>query len=119
MKIQVIKLDEVKEEELNPLLFRKIVTSEKMMFVQFVLKKGLHVPLHNHESEQISYVVRGRLRFKINGEEYIIKDNELVIIPSNVPHEVWAEEDTFDIDIFSPPRYDWLKGNDSYLRKEK
>lgn len=119
MEVQIIRLNEVKEEELNPLLFRKIVAGEKVMFVQFILKKGLHIPLHNHESEQISYVVKGKLKFKINGDEHVIKDNELIIIPSNVPHEVWAEEDTLDIDIFSPPRYDWLKGNDSYLRKEK
>ncbi|MEM3715503.1 MAG: cupin domain-containing protein [Thermoprotei archaeon] len=119
MEIKVARLNEIKEEELNPLLFRKMITGEKIMFVQFILKKGLHVPSHKHESEQISYVIKGKLKFSINGKEYIIKDNELIVIPSNVPHEVWAEEDTIDIDLFAPPREDWLRGNDSYLRIQK
>lgn len=119
MEINVVRLSEVKEEELNPLLFRKMVTGQKIMFVQFILKKGAHVPPHKHESEQISYVIKGRLKFNINEKEYIIKDNELIIIPSNVVHEVLAEEDTIDIDLFAPPRKDWLSGRDSYLRVQK
>ncbi len=119
MEIKVVKLGEVKEEELNPKLFRKIVAGQRAMFTQFILKKGAHVPAHNHESEQISYVIEGKLRLNINGKKYVLEKGELIIIPSNVVHEAFAEEDTIVIDIFAPPREDWLRGEDKYLRGSK
>jgi len=104
------------EEQLNPLLTRKLMTGERVMLSELVLKKGCVVPAHHHENEQISYVLRGTLKFVVNGEEIILRTGEVLHIPSNVVHSAEALEDTLDLDVFSPPRQDWLDGTDQYLR---
>ncbi len=86
------------------------------MLSELVLKKGCVVPAHHHENEQVSYVIRGMLKFEVNGQEIILRAGEVLLIPSNVVHSAVALEDTFDLDIFSPPRQDWLDGTDQYLR---
>ena len=86
------------------------------MLSELVLKKGCVVPAHHHENEQVSYVIRGRLKFEVNGKEIVLSAGDVLHIPSNVVHSATALEDTLDLDIFSPPRQDWLDGTDDYLR---
>jgi len=106
----------IAEEQLNPLLSRKFITCDRVMIAELNLKKGCVVPPHHHEHEQVSYVVKGKLKFDINGKDILVESGEVLHIPSNVVHSAIALEDTFDLDIFSPPRQDWLDGNDQYLR---
>jgi len=108
--------ENIAEEQLNPLLSRKVLTGDRVMIAEMILKKGCVVPPHHHEHEQVSYVVKGKLRFEINGKEILLESGEVLHIPSNVVHSAIALEDTLDLDIFSPPRQDWLDGNDDYLR---
>jgi len=107
---------DISEEELNPLLTRKLITGERVMLSELVLKKGCVVPAHHHENEQVSYVIRGKLKFEVNGREIVLNAGDVLHIPSNVVHSATALEDTLDLDIFSPPRQDWLDGTDDYLR---
>jgi quercetin dioxygenase-like cupin family protein len=84
------------------------------------LKKGAIVPKHSHENEQITYILEGALRFQIGedgSDELIVSAGEVLTIPSNVPHMAEALEDTLDVDIFNPPRQDWLDKSDGYLRQ--
>jgi unsaturated pyranuronate lyase len=111
------KWDTVTKEQLNPKFWRKLVTGEKAMLAQIFLGKGFVVPEHHHESEQISYIVQGALKFHLEGKEIVVRAGEVLLIPSNVPHSAEALEDTIDFDIFSPIRQDWLTGKDDYLRK--
>lgn len=115
--MQLYSWETVPKEQLNPKFWRKVVTGEKAMFAQIFLGKGFVVPTHQHESEQISYIVEGALKFELEGMEIIVRKGELLHIPSNVPHSAVALEDTLDFDIFSPIRVDWLTGKDDYLRK--
>lgn len=115
--MQLFSWDTVKKEQLNPKFWRKLVTGEKAMLAQIFLGKGFVVPTHHHESEQISYIVNGALKFNLEGKEIIVRTGEVLLIPSNVPHSAEALEDTLDFDIFSPIRQDWLDGTDAYLRK--
>ena len=114
--MKIYEWDSMAEEKLNDFISRKIITGAKEMLATIYLKKGAIVPKHKHESEQISYVVSGALRFKMNNEEFVVHSGQVIVIPSNVPHEAYAEEDTVDIDVFSPIRTDWLDGSDGYLR---
>jgi quercetin dioxygenase-like cupin family protein len=107
---------DLSEEQLNPLLTRKLITGDRVMLSELVLKKGCVVPPHHHENEQVSYVLRGTLKFVVNGREIILHTGDVLHIPSNVVHSAEALEDTLDLDIFSPPRQDWLDGTDQYLR---
>lgn len=107
----------VKKEVMNPKVWRKVITGEKAMLAQVFIAKGGVVPTHQHESEQISYIVEGALKFEMEGKEVVVRSGEVLHIPSNVPHSAVALEDTLDLDIFSPIRVDWLSGNDDYLRK--
>ena len=107
--------DEIALEPVTEMISRKIVTGEREMLAQITLKRGAVVPLHQHESEQLTYILQGALRFFVNGEDIVVREGEVLHIPSNVPHQAEALEDTFELDIFSPIRQDWLDGTDDYF----
>ncbi len=112
--------DEMPKERVNAALDRRLVTGEHMMLAHVYLKKGCIVPRHRHENEQISYVLEGALRFWIGedeSEEIVVGAGEVLHLPSNVWHKAEALEETVDVDVFSPPREDWLNNTDDYLRK--
>ena len=107
----------VKKEVMNPKIWRKVISGEKAMVAQVFIARDGVVPTHQHESEQISYVVEGALKFELEGKEVVVRSGEVLHIPSNVTHRAVALEDTMDLDIFSPIRIDWLTGKDDYLRR--
>ena len=109
--------NEVPQEQMNPLFVRRVIHGERLTLARVYLKKGCQVPLHSHENEQMSSVVEGRLRFEIGGQEKIVGAGELIHIPSGVPHLAEALEDCVCLDIFTPVREDWLRGEDAYLRR--
>jgi quercetin dioxygenase-like cupin family protein len=109
--------DEIALEKVTEMFSRKIVTGEREMVTQIYLKKGALVPMHSHESEQMTYVLQGVLKFGIGGEEVIVREGDILHIPSWVPHQAEALDDTFTLDIFSPIRQDWLDKTDNYLRR--
>jgi quercetin dioxygenase-like cupin family protein len=112
--------DDLPREELNPLIGRRLVTGERMMLAHVYLAQGAVVPKHAHENEQLTYILEGRLRFRLgeDGSEVVdVAAGEVLHIPSHLPHEAEALEDTLDVDVFSPPRQDWLDGSDAYLRR--
>jgi len=87
-----------------------------VMVARILMKKGSIVPLHSHMNEQITYVLDGALQFRLDGREIVVRSGEVLCIPPNMPHEALALEDTVDLDIFNPPREDWINKTDSYLR---
>ena len=107
---------DVELEELNPLLGRQLVVGENLMLARVLLKKGCKVPLHHHENEQLTYVLEGALKFWIDNREIVVAAGEVLCIPSHVPHQAEALEDIVDLDVFYPPRADWLAKTDDYLR---
>ncbi len=106
----------VEREHLNPLIDREMLTGQNLMLARVIMKKGAHVPLHHHHNEQVTYILEGALKFAIDGKEIVVKAGEVLCIPSDMPHEAWALEDTIDLDVFNPPREDWLNKTDDYLR---
>jgi quercetin dioxygenase-like cupin family protein len=117
MTHKFLKWDAVPLEAMSDVISRKVISGEKAMVAQVFLKKDAVVPEHHHESEQITYIVEGALKFQLEGREVIVRAGEVLHIPSNVPHRAVALEDTFDLDIFSPIRADWLTKDDAYLRR--
>jgi quercetin dioxygenase-like cupin family protein len=115
--MQHLAWENVKQEVLNDKLWRQIITGEKVMVARLHLFKDCLVPVHHHESEQISVVLQGALKFVLEGQTVIVRAGGVLVIPSNVPHSALAIEDTIGIDVFSPIRRDWLDGTDNYLRK--
>jgi quercetin dioxygenase-like cupin family protein len=114
--------EKVPLERLNNKISRKLVTSDRMMVAHVYIEKDGIVPKHSHHNEQISYVLEGALKFLLGedqDEEVIVRSGEVLVIPSNLPHSALALEDTLDVDIFNPPREDWLDGSDAYLREGK
>jgi len=90
-----------------------------MTVARIRLRKGAVVPLHQHVNEQLSMIERGKLRFVVAGEERVLSAGEALTIPPNAPHLVEALEDSLATDLFSPPREDWIRGDDAYLRGPK
>jgi quercetin dioxygenase-like cupin family protein len=113
--------DDMPKENVSEVLDRRLITADRVMLSHVYLKKGAIVPRHSHENEQITYILEGGLRFWIGPDEAEVIDvmaGEVLHIPSYVQHKAEALEDTLDVDIFSPPRQDWLDKTDAYLRQK-
>jgi quercetin dioxygenase-like cupin family protein len=117
--VEYFTWESVPLEVMSDMISRKVISGDKAMVSQVFLKKGAVVPEHHHESEQLTYIMDGALKFELEGREVIVRKGEVLRIPSNVPHRAVALEDTLDLDIFSPIRTDWLTKNDAYLREGK
>lgn len=117
--LQYIPWHTIPLEDLNPLLQRQFLVGQEIMLARVLLRKGCIVPLHSHKNEQLTYIVEGALKFYIDGKEIVVNAGEVLCIPSNMPHKAVALEDTVDLDVFTPPRADWINKTDDYLRKEK
>jgi quercetin dioxygenase-like cupin family protein len=120
MSTQTVRMhrwDEIALEKVTEMLSRKIVYGEREMIAQIYFKRGCIVPMHSHESEQMTYVLQGALKFLVGGEEITVREGELLHIPSWIEHQAEALEDTFELDVFAPIRQDWLNGTDDYLRR--
>ncbi len=112
--------EDMPREKVTDMLERRLITCDRMMLAHVYLKKGCVVPKHTHENEQLTYILEGALRFWLGedgSEEVVVRAGEVLHLPSMLPHKAEALEDTLDVDIFSPPREDWLKKTDDYLRR--
>jgi quercetin dioxygenase-like cupin family protein len=107
---------EIPEEQMSATISRQAIHGATMTVARIRLRKGAVVPLHQHTNEQISMVESGLMRFVISGEERILRGGETLTIPPNAPHLVEALEDSLAVDVFSPVREDWIRGDDAYLR---
>ena len=119
--VRHLKWDSIPLEKVTDQITRKVVTSERMMLAHVYLKKGSIVPAHSHENEQLTYILQGALRFRIGeneSQEFTVNAGEVLVIPSHVVHMAEALEDTLDVDIFCPPRQDWLDHTDTYFHQK-
>ena len=114
--VRLHRWDEIALDKVTEMLSRKIVTGEREMLVQVYVKRGCLVPLHAHQSEQMTYVLQGALKFLVAGEDITVREGEVIHIPSGVEHQAEALEDTFELDIFSPVRQEWLTGSEDEPR---
>lgn len=115
-----LRWSDLPAEPMKGTITRKFVSTDRLMIAHVMLKKGDDVPRHAHENEQITYILSGALQLWIGANDEqteVVRAGELLVIPSNVPHRALALEDTLDVDVFNPPRQDWLKGTDAYLRR--
>ncbi len=116
-----LRWDAIPLERVTDAISRRLVTGERAMLAHVHLDAGSVVPRHSHENEQFTYILEGALRFRLGDEdpeELVVSAGEVLHIPSGVPHEAEALEDTLDLDVFCPPRQDWLDGTDDYFHEE-
>lgn len=116
-QLQYLPWEKVELEDINPLFQRQMIVGHEVMLARVLLKKGCIVPLHSHVNEQLTYILEGALKFWIDNQEIVVRAGQVLTIPPSMPHRAEALEDTVDLDIFHPPRADWLSKSDSYLRK--
>lgn len=115
--MHVYEWEKIQKEQMNPLLDRQVIHGDHMTIARLNLKKGCSVPIHSHHNEQISMIEQGALKFMIAGVEKVVKAGEVMRIPPHVPHSAEALVDSVAVDLFSPIREDWIRGDDAYLRK--
>jgi quercetin dioxygenase-like cupin family protein len=115
--LELMKWDAIEKEKLSDTISRQMVWGEKLMAARVFLAKGAVVPRHAHPNEQLTMIFSGALKLIFDDREVIVGAGEMVLIPGNVPHAALALEDTLDLDVFSPPRQDWIRKDDAYLRK--
>lgn len=116
--VTLYRWDDIAEEKVTEMISRKVITGAREMVTQIYLKRGSIVPMHSHESEQMTYVLSGALRFLVDGRETVVRAGEVLHIPAWLPHQAEALEDTFEMDLFSPIRQDWLDHVDDYFHRE-
>ena len=119
--VRLFRWDDIPRERVTDEIDRKLITGSRIMLAHVFLNKGSVVPMHSHENEQMTYLLGGALKFWIGTEDavpIVVREGEVLHIPPNVPHKAEALEDTFDVDIFSPPRQDWLDGTDTYFHRK-
>ena len=107
--VRLHRWDEIALEKITEMMSQKIIAGERQMLAQIYLKRGALIPMHAHESEQMTYILQGALRFRVGEEEVIVREGEVLHIPSNVAHQAEALEDTFELDVFSPGRAEWSR----------
>ena len=107
--VRLHRWDEIALEKVTEMLSRKIVSGDREMLVQSYVKRGCLVPMHAHDSEQMTYVLQGALKFFVGGEEITVREGEVLHIPAGIAHQSEALEDTFELDVFSPLRGEWLE----------
>jgi quercetin dioxygenase-like cupin family protein len=107
---------DIREERMNDRLTRRVLHAANMSVARIGLARGAVVPLHHHANEQITMLESGCLVFRMGGEEIVLTAGQMLQIPPHLPHEVEAREDSVAVDVFSPPREDWIRGDDAYLR---
>ena len=119
--VKFFRWSDMPKERVTDQISRRLVTGERMMLAHVYLDKGAIVPQHSHHNEQLTWILEGALHFWIGeaqDEEIVVRAGEVLWIPSNVPHKALALEDTLDVDVFSPPREDWLNHTDSYFHRK-
>ncbi|MET0215137.1 MAG: cupin domain-containing protein [Vicinamibacterales bacterium] len=107
--VRVHRWDEIALDKITEMISQKIIAGEREMLAQIYLKRGALVPMHAHESEQMTYILQGALKCLVGGEELLVREGEVLHIPSGTPHQAEALEDTFELDVFSPVREDWVE----------
>jgi len=115
--VRLHRWDEIALEKVTEMMSQKIITGEREMIAQIYLKRGALIPRHSHESEQMTYILQGALRFLVGSEEVTVREGEVLHIPANVAHQAEALEDTFELDVFSPVRQAWLETPDEFTRR--
>ena len=118
--IEKLNWENVPSEQVTPEMQRKIISGEKMMIARMKFQDGFVVPLHSHINEQITQVISGTIRFWFGDNKDQVMDlgaGDVIVIPSNLPHEALMIGEVEEIDSWAPPRADWLDGSDDYLRK--
>jgi quercetin dioxygenase-like cupin family protein len=116
LPFQHLDWNSIAPEALTAQIQRQYVSTEGMTIARFVLKKGAVVPTHQHPNEQIAFILEGALKFVVKGREVIVRAGEVLCIPADTPHSAEALENTVDVDVFTPPRTDWIAKDDAYLR---
>jgi quercetin dioxygenase-like cupin family protein len=119
MELKYVPWSTIELEDLNPLLQRQFVVGNDIMVARVLMKKGCIIPLHSHHNEQFTYILEGALKFWIDGKEIVVNAGEVLTIPPHMPHKAEALVDTVDLDVFNPPRADWIDKTDQYLRGGK
>jgi quercetin dioxygenase-like cupin family protein len=120
MNSRPVRWDDLALEQVSSTLQRRLITGERLMLAQVMLTGGCVIPRHRHVHEQMTYVMAGRLRFRVGddeGEDVSVGAGEVLHLPSNVWHQAEVLEDAVVLDVFSPPREDWLQQTDTYLRR--
>ncbi|MBL8376863.1 MAG: cupin domain-containing protein [Burkholderiales bacterium] len=95
-------------EEPGKLTIKPLLVGNDMLFLQAFKAKGMQDPVHQHDDhESIAYLVSGRMRLVIGGEEFIAEAGDAWMHPRGVPHFSEALEDCIQVEVKSPPRKTW------------
>lgn len=108
-KAQKINWAKVPEERIPGGVIRRVVQTSGFTLVHYTYPPNATFKLHEHPEAQLTYVVRGRITFAVQGEESVLEPGDWLHIPGGLPHSARAgsAEAVVAMNIFSPPRTDF------------
>ena len=111
------KWSDIPLEQMNSQVTRQVIHASSITIARLGIARGGSVPIHSHVNEQVMNVISGRLKVILDGAEMVLDGGQSLVIAPHIPHSVEALEDTVAVDVFSPAREDWIRGDDAYLRQ--
>ena len=91
----VQRWDELPLEKVTEMVSRKVIPGGQQRLAQVHLKRGAHVPLHVHDSEQMVYVLQGGLACAVAGRDLTVLEGDVLRVPAGTRHQAVALDDTF------------------------
>jgi quercetin dioxygenase-like cupin family protein len=105
--MKIFNLKDEKQLEPVPGYRVKFVHSEHMTFAFWDILEGYTVPQHSHPNEQVIKMLEGKLKMILNGTEFILEKDDVMVIPAGVEHGAYSLTDCLTIDTFHPVREDY------------
>jgi quercetin dioxygenase-like cupin family protein len=115
--MEITSWEKIEAERLSEKITRRALHGQHATVARFFLARGAIVARHEHESEQYSVVLSGAIKMTLDSREVVLRPGDVLLISPHEPHAAEALEDTTVQDIFAPRREDWIRKDDTYLRR--
>jgi quercetin dioxygenase-like cupin family protein len=94
-RVRRYRWDELPLEKVTEMVARKVIANEQSTLTQAYFKKGTVVPRHAHDAELVVYVLQGALRAHVDGEDVMVREGDVLVVPGGAAHQTECLDDTF------------------------
>ena len=85
--------DDVAEEEVFAGIFKQVIVTGSSTIVRYTYHPGCVFPVHAHPEEQVTLVHSGQIEFTVGGQEVVLRQGDVAVIPGGTPHGAHVDGD--------------------------